>query len=203
MYEGNYYDKYGSKNFIVKHIMNGYYDNFKLLILSKTFKNILDVGCGEGIITNYIKSLVNDVEIQGMDVSENIISKAKGSFPDINFTVGSIQQIDIPSNSYDLVTACEVLEHVENPLAALEELFRVSKKYVIVSVPNEPTWRISNMIRGKYTMNLGNTPGHIQHWSKKHICNLVQRYGEILEIKSPFPWTMLLCKKGTTAINNA
>ncbi|WP_207642472.1 hypothetical protein, partial [Desulfosporosinus sp. I2] len=66
--------------------------------------------------------------------------------------------------------------------------------HIILSVPREPLWRILNLARGKYIPDLGNTPGHIQHWSKKSFLRLVNRYFDVLEVKSPLPWTMVLCR---------
>jgi hypothetical protein len=50
------------------------------------------------------------------------------------------------------------------------------------------------LLRGKYIKDLGNTPGHLQHWSSDKFVDLVSNYFEIIEVKKPFPWTMLLCK---------
>ena len=65
---------------------------------------------------------------------------------------------------------------------------------MIISVPREPIWRFLNLLRGKYIKDLGNTPGHLQHWSSDKFVDLVSNYFEIIEVKKPFPWTMLLCK---------
>jgi 2-polyprenyl-3-methyl-5-hydroxy-6-metoxy-1,4-benzoquinol methylase len=193
--EGNYYDKYGSSNIIIKKIMNNFFKNISILITSIKYNNVFDVGCGEGYVTNYISKLSTNIKIEGIDISERVIEKARDSFPHIDFSVGSILSIDQPSNSYDLVVACEVLEHLEDPKLALQEVFRISSKYVFISVPNEPIWRISNFLRGKYITNWGNTPGHIQHWSKKDIISLVQNYGRVIKVCNPFPWTMLIAEK--------
>ncbi len=61
----------------------------------------------------------------------------------------------------------EVLEHVPDPAAVLAEMFRVASRWVLVSVPREPLWRGLNMARGSYLRDFGNTPGHLNHWSKR------------------------------------
>src|SRR3546814_15329572 len=74
-------------------------------------------------------------------------------------------------------------------------LFRsILEKYLIISVPREPIWCALNIMRGKYLRSFGNTPGHIQHWSQKGFVRLISKYFDIVEIKKPFPWTMLLCR---------
>ena len=50
------------------------------------------------------------------------------------------------------------------------------------------------MARGAYIKDLGNTPGHLNHWSRKAFVELLVAHGTVEEIRSPFPWTMLLVK---------
>jgi hypothetical protein len=65
---------------------------------------------------------------------------------------------------------------------------------LLVSVPREPLWRGLNMARGAYLRDLGNTPGHLNHWSRRGFVALLSRHGEVREVRSPFPWTMLLVR---------
>ena len=94
----------------------------------------------------------------------------------------------------DLVVCCEVLEHLERPDDGLQVLQAIVSPYLIVSVPREPLWRALNMARGKYWKDRGNTPGHIQNWSQSQLLSLVSRYFDVLEVRSPVPWTILLCR---------
>ena len=89
----------------------------------------------------------------------------------------------------------EVLEHVERPGQALREIARVSKHYSLISVPREPIWRLLNIIRMSYLKSLGNTPGHIQHWTTREFKNLLEEQFNIVAFRSPFPWNMALCQK--------
>jgi hypothetical protein len=73
-------------------------------------------------------------------------------------------------------------------------LTSITKKDLILSVPNEPIWHILNMLRGKYLSALGNTPGHYQHWSKNQFIKFVSKYAEIIEVKTPLPWTLIHCR---------
>ena len=51
-----------------------------------------------------------------------------------------------------------------------------------------------NLARGKYLTALGNTPGHVQHWSSQAFVKLIERYFEVLDMRRPLPWTMLRCR---------
>ncbi len=50
------------------------------------------------------------------------------------------------------------------------------------------------MARGAYLAQLGNTPGHLNHWSRRSFTRLLSRFGQVVELRSPFPWTMLLVR---------
>jgi hypothetical protein len=52
------------------------------------------------------------------------------------------------------------------------------------------------MARGAYLRELGNTPGHVNHWSKRAFTSLLSGHGTVEEARSPFPWTMLLVRVG-------
>ena len=93
-----------------------------------------------------------------------------------------------------LVLCCEVLEHVADPVRALAVLARLARPHLIVSVPREPLWRALNLARGRYWPALGNTPGHLQHWSTPGFLALLQEHLEVVELHTPLPWTMALCR---------
>ena len=61
----------------------------------------------------------------------------------------------------------------------------------VVSVPREPVWRAANLARGKYLGALGNTPGHIQHWSTRRFSRLVATRFDVVNVRTPFPWTVV------------
>ncbi|MCA9691003.1 MAG: hypothetical protein KC636_15460, partial [Myxococcales bacterium] len=87
---------------------------------------------------------------------------------------------------------CEVLEHLEDPAAGLAELARVARGHVLLSTPWEPAWRAMNVARGRYLRALGNTPGHIQHFSRRGLLRLAQTRLDVVAVRRPLPWTVLL-----------
>ncbi len=91
-----------------------------------------------------------------------------------------------------MASAIEVLEHVPEPEATVAEMARVASRWLLVSVPREPLWRGLNMARGAYWRSLGNTPGHVNHWSRRSFVAMLGRYGTVAEVRSPFPWTAAL-----------
>ncbi len=195
MYKGgNLYNKYESDNYVVNLLMQNFLKALGELIRPLPILKVLEVGCGEGYLTRYIKDF-KKAAIQGLDLYPEVISLAKNLHRDINFGVASVYQLPYPDNSFDLVTACEVLEHLEHPLAGLDECLRVSRSYCLFSVPHEPLWRIGNVLRGKYLSTLGNPPIHIQNWTKKQFVELTGAKINIIETKLPIPWIMVLGRK--------
>jgi hypothetical protein len=85
---------------------------------------------------------------------------------------------------------------VPDPEATVAEMARVARSHLLVSVPREPLWRALNVARGAYVRELGNTPGHVNHWSKRAFVSLLSRHGDVEHARSPFPWTMLLVRVG-------
>ncbi len=69
-----------------------------------------------------------------------------------------------------------MLEHVPDAEHTVAEMARVARGgHLLVSVPREPLWRGLNMARGAYIKELGNTPGHLNHWSRKAFVELLGR----------------------------
>jgi hypothetical protein len=91
------------------------------------------------------------------------------------------------------VLAIEVLEHVPGPDAALRRARpRVLTATLVASVPFEPVWRLGNMARRRYLRDLGNTPGHVNHWTRWGFgrASSAARF-TVDRVASPLPWTMV------------
>ena len=194
---GNNYDKYASKNPIARWLMRGFSSSLSALVQKAAPNTIHEIGCGEGYWT--MDWQLQGIDARGSDFSEKVIALAQdnartqGLSPS-TFSQRSIYDIQPREDSADLIVCCEVLEHLEDPLAGLAALQRVTTNNIILSVPREPIWCAMNMARGRYWSSLGNTPGHIQHWSSDDFIKLVGKYFEVQEVRKPLPWTMLLCK---------
>lgn len=191
---GNYYDKFNTTNPIARYLMNGFISAFNDLFARTTATEILEIGCGEGDMLNVMKS-AREAKIQGFDVDIPTLLRARNRFPDVPLSLVDAHNIAYANQGFDLVVACEVLEHVAYPERVLAEAARMTRKHAIFSVPREPVWRVLNLARGKYIPDLGNTPGHIQHWSTASFIEQVSEYFTVLEIRQPLPWTMVLCQK--------
>lgn len=133
--------------------------------------------------------------IVGVELDPRRAILARSINPEAHIAIADVQRLPFPRACLDLVIMAEVFEHVGGPEAALKEAARVSRKYLLASVPNEPWWRIGNMIRLKYLRNLGNTPEHINHWSARGFARFLSQSFSVLELKKPFLWTFALATK--------
>jgi 2-polyprenyl-3-methyl-5-hydroxy-6-metoxy-1,4-benzoquinol methylase len=193
---GNTYDKYGSSNPVVKRLMANFEGTLEALFTQAAPRTILDVGCGEGVLTHKWAQRLEG-RIVGIDLEDPAIQAewAKRQAPNLSYRVMKAERLPFEEGEFDLAAAIEVLEHVPDPEHTVAQMARVARGgHLLVSVPREPLWRALNMARGAYLRDFGNTPGHINHWSKQGFVRLLARHGEVVERRSPFPWTMLLVR---------
>jgi 2-polyprenyl-3-methyl-5-hydroxy-6-metoxy-1,4-benzoquinol methylase len=187
--------KYQCKNILVKKLLNRFLNNLYDIVSSIKVENVLDVGCGEGFVINYLKARDVNLKFEGVDINEKAINMARQMNPGVNFKIENIYDLQYEDNSFDLVMAIELLEHLQSPEKALLEIKKVSKKFCIFSVPREPYFRISNFMRGKHILRWGNDPEHLCNWTKGQFVKVIKRYFKVTKVKNPFPWTMVLCCK--------
>jgi 2-polyprenyl-3-methyl-5-hydroxy-6-metoxy-1,4-benzoquinol methylase len=193
---GNTFDKYGSRNPVVRRLMAGFEQSLATLFGGAQPDSVLDVGCGEGVLTLGWAEVLGDRPVVGLDLADPKLEAEwqVRSRPNLSFVVGHGEQLPFGEAQFDLVAAIETLEHVDNPERTLAEMRRVARRHLLVSVPREPLWRGLNLARGAYVRELGNTPGHVNHWSKPGLARLLSKYGDVVEVRTPFPWTMALVR---------
>ena len=193
---GNFYNKYESKNPIAKWLMQGFLSAFDELSAVGNPKTAFEVGCGEGKLSTRLLS--RGVDAHGIDLEEEVIQEANALSVEMGFgerfSARDVYSMDMAALDVDIFVCCEVLEHLPDPIKALQSFRKANAKSFLFSVPREPLWRMMNMARGSYLGQLGNTPGHIQHWGTKAFVKMVEQHFEIVEVRTPLPWTFLLCR---------
>lgn len=188
--------KHTSKNPIQKFLIKNFYSSLISLAKPLLPKTVLDAGCGEGFTMDKLAKFGIGEKIEGVEHSRDAIQLGKKLFPNLTFKEGSAYDMPYENNSFDLVVCTEVLEHLEEPAKVLKEAMRVSRKYILISVPNEPFFMLGNFIRGKNLSKLGNDPGHINHWTVISFLDFLKKNGLIIKtLKLPFPWTLILGEK--------
>jgi len=188
-------EKHTTQNPVSRFFLN----NFKQVLLAQVKEirphAILDVGAGEGFTLEMFRENHIGERLEGIEYMDEALKFAKRLHPQVKIKKGNIYELPYAANSFDLVICNEVLEHLDDPKKALNELKRVTKKYLILSVPNEPLFTIQRILRGKNVGKLGAHPEHIQHWTSGAFEKFVASVLTVKDAKTPLPWTMITAKK--------
>ena len=191
---GNCYDKYGVEHPIERRLVDGFLRALDEVLPAVSPARVLEVGVGEGEISSRVRQRYPKATVIGIDLYDLELAAqwrkrgALGAFADV-------QRLPFPDDAFDLVLGIEVLEHVPVPSEALKEIRRVGREAFVLSVPREPIWRIANVARGRYVRDLGNTPGHVNHWSARRFRLLVDAYVDVRATRTPFPWTVVSARR--------
>lgn len=193
--ETSNYEKNTTKNPLSKFFL----DNFYTVLIDELWalkpESILDAGCGEGFTLARLKKARIGKKHEGIEYLDDAIQLGKKLHPEITIKKATIYKLPYKANSFDVVLCTEVLEHLEKPEQALLELKRVTKKYLVLSVPNEPLFTIQRILRGKNVLKLGAHPEHIQHWSSSSFKKFIGRHITIQTSRTPLPWTLVVATK--------
>jgi 2-polyprenyl-3-methyl-5-hydroxy-6-metoxy-1,4-benzoquinol methylase len=193
---GNVYDKYGTSNPIARRLMAGFMDQLDELVERTGATEAHEVGCGEGELA--IRLARRGIHVRGTDAFPQVLEEARErariAGVEIDFEATPVERLEPARHGAELIVCCEVLEHLQDPGRALEILAGLARPWLIASVPREPLWRALNLARLSYVGDLGNTPGHLNHWSKRDFVRFLASRFEVVEVRNPTPWTMALCR---------
>ncbi len=186
-------DKYENSGRASRWLIDRFYSAVRDMLAPASAGNrLLEVGCGAGYSTQYLRAVLEpSQELRVTDAGSTLLQAARRRNPGIDFFQSSVYELPLPDKSIDTVVMLEVLEHLAEPDAALAELARVARDRVVISTPREPLWCAMNLARGKYLKSLGNTPGHVQHWSTTGLKHQVSQRFQVESALTPIPWTVL------------
>lgn len=184
--------KHTTTNPIQKRLIDRFNTRITELVKQQAPETVLDAGCGEGFTAELFLQAMPALDLTGFDPYEPSIELAKLRNPRATFLVADIYNIPFEDDSFDVVGCFEVLEHLHDAPRALKELGRVARNAVVMSVPHEPFFCLSNAARGK---NLditprGSDPDHRNFWSRDAFGNFVQQELDVMQLTGSFPWTI-------------
>jgi ubiquinone/menaquinone biosynthesis C-methylase UbiE len=185
--------KYAYRNPLLRYANQRYFETVHTMLEGLSYRSLLDVGTGEGVILDQVAGSCR-IPV-GMDLDHDRIHEAHARVPSQPLLVGNAQALPFDNHSFDLVLMLEILEHAGKPQEALTEAWRVSRRYLLASVPNEPWWRLGNLVRLKYLHRLGNTPEHINHWSSRGFRAFVSGHFTVIKVATPVLWTFILAER--------
>ena len=187
---GNHFDKYATTNPVERRLMRGFLGALDEALAGLAPAVVLEVGAGEGRITSRLRERFPEATIVGLDLPDAALAAEWERAP-VPMIFGDATRLAFPDRCADLVIALEVLEHVPHPERALAEIARICRGTAVLSVPQEPIWRIGNVARRRYVRDLGNTPGHVNHWSARGFRRFVDTTLDVQRTWTPLPWTMV------------
>lgn len=161
-------------------------------------ESYVEIGCGAGESSKRLYKMIGERRFVASEYDSRYIEYLRLQDHPFNILQENVYHLSFGNSEYDCVIMLEVLEHLERPDDAIVELARVASRHLIISVPDEPLWRILNIARGKYLKDWGNTPGHINHYSVRSLAQLLQKHGLSVEIYRSSPWIIAHAKKGSS-----
>ena len=190
---GNHTQKYTARNPAIRLLTERWVAN-----LDRTFGQVsgdghgppeqaLEVGCGEGVVADRMHRRWG--EVVALDLPDAGLRADWRHYRGPRFLHASAHALPFADNRFDVVVAAEVLEHLPDPDRGLQEMARVGRRHLVLSVPREPVFRSCNLVAGRYVRDLGNTPGHLNHWSRRSFVRFVSQVAEVQSVTTPFPWT--------------
>jgi SAM-dependent methyltransferase len=191
---GNHTQKYTARNPAIRWLTERWVANLdgvfqQIAAAPGGVERALEVGCGEGVIADKLQRRFG--EVVALDLPDAGLRADWRGYDGPRFLHADAHRLPFEDDRFDVVVAAEVLEHLPDPHKGLQEMARVGRRHLVLSVPREPIFRSCNLVAGRYVRDLGNTPGHLNHWSKRGFVRFVSQVAEVREVTSPFPWTTI------------
>jgi ubiquinone/menaquinone biosynthesis C-methylase UbiE len=188
---GNHTHKYTARNPAIRWLTERWVANLDRVFGRvdrdpEPVRQALEVGCGEGVIAVRMQRRWD--QVVALDLPDAGLRADWRGVPGPRFLHANALELPFADDRFDVVVAAEVLEHLPDPVKGLNEMARVGRRHLVLSVPREPIFRSCNLVAGRYVRDLGNTPGHLNHWSKRGFVRFVSQVAEVRDVTSPFPW---------------
>ncbi len=179
--------KYESGNPVVQRLLGRFFSRLREVVEPLGPDSVLDAGCGEGEALARLGDLL-PATVAAVDLEQRCVDDVRARLPHVDVSRQSVLDLAFADGQFDLVLCLEVLEHLDDPGAAVAELARVSGRQVVVSVPFEPWFRLGNLLRGQHMSGWGNHPEHVNHFRPASLTELLEGRLDDVEITVAFPW---------------
>ena len=161
---------------------------------------VLDVGCGDGILMEYLK-YNKEIDIRGIEISKDNVQKclSKG----LTVIEGDAEKdlLQFPDSSFDFVILSQTLQAFLNPEIVIKELLRVGKK-AIVTIPNFGFWKVRLHLLVKGTMPITkNLPDEWYNTPNLHMCTIKDFYNFCENRKIKLDKSLALHNEKISSIN--
>lgn len=172
-------------NFITKYYWD-FRDKVIMSFINDKHRNILDAGCGEGLLLEKLIKKYPEKNIKGLDIiEENIKICHEHNLP---ASVGSLYQL-ADAEKYDLCILSEVIEHLENPDLALNNIKKILKPSgeLLIVFPNDGAMKIAELLLFKFKNAFADW-GHLRKYSPKSLKKILRDNGYEAEKTMSIPF---------------
>ena len=156
--------------------------------------SVLEIGCGEGFVAGQLSARHSGGVYAGVDLNEKDLQNLRAKFPTVDAHQGSIYDLSFLGRDFDVVVCAEVMEHLDDPAAALEQIIERRPSWVILSVPHEPWFCLSNFARGKNITRFGNDPEHVNLWGRSGFRKVLDSRLVVERQETSYPWQLVLAR---------
>lgn len=171
------YHKYATDSRLYRWHLRSFLDCVYETLVAPQPTTVLDAGCGEGFVIDYLTRQNDQLELTGVDLNRDALRYARRHFSEqATYRHGSLYDLPFPSDAFDAVLCSEVLEHLDEPEQAVCELKRVAQQHVVITVPREPYFRWINRLGQRF--GLAPDPGHVNFWTEESFRAFINRHFE-------------------------
>ena len=161
---------------------------------------VLDVGCGDGILMEYLK-YNKEIDIRGIEISKDNVQKCLSKGLAVIEGDAEKDLLQFPDSSFDFVILSQTLQAFLNPEIVIKELLRVGKK-AIVTIPNFGFWKVRLHLLIKGTMPITkNLPDEWYNTPNLHMCTIKDFYNFCENRRIKLDNSLALHKEKISSIN--
>jgi len=183
--------KYRAKNPVKRRLIARFVDKVtELFHESGAPRSVLEIGVGEGFLSGHLSGIHPKTKFSGIDIQESDLELLRAKFPAIEAHQGSIYDLSKLPGGYDLIICAEVLEHLERPEAALDQIVKLAPERVLLTVPHEPWFMLSNLAMGKNVKRFGNDVEHCNHFTVPSFRKLLSSRFDLTTVTTSYPWIL-------------
>jgi methionine biosynthesis protein MetW len=144
------------------------------LQMTEKDRNILDVGCGDGLLLEALSK--KGISVSGIDISEEGAKKCREKGFDVSVIDAATERLPCSDGSFDSVIMLDILEHVYSPEVLIKEAIRVSKRRIIIGVPNFSSFPARfQVLFGKVPENNLPNKGHVYWFNHSVLMKLLKK----------------------------
>lgn len=188
-------NKYKARNPVQRFLIRRFMSKLaELFDVTAPVDSVLELGCGEGFVSGQLSVRDRAGAYVGVDANADDLENLRAKFPAVEAREGSIYDLSFLGRTFDVVVCAEVLEHLDDPDAALAQITGVRPRWVVLSVPHEPWFCLSNLARGKNITRLGNDEDHTNLWGRRGFRKLLDRHLAVVRHETSYPWQLVLAR---------